>query len=112
MQQGILVNDYAGASPPATSRHTKITDVRLVMTPPIEPSPLLKLHQWLYNTAKAHTKRITRSRSGDTVQFLTFERPVPLLRMLAALPYVAEVTVEEDQDRCGRRVTPQAAAQF
>ena len=94
MEQRILSSDYAAAGRLTITCDTKVSDAELVMSPPVELHSTMQLHQWLHDIAKAHTERLVRSRSGDTVQVVTFDRPVPLLRMLASLPFVAKVTTE------------------
>ncbi len=66
----------------------------LVLSPPVEPHVILKLHQWLTNTAQAEIQTVIPSISGDTVLAMTFQEQLPLLRLLAELPFVAHVSAE------------------
>ena len=94
MNQSIVIPGYMGFARLAARPDAKVSDAKLVISPPLEPLVMLKLQRWLFETAGAHTVRLTLSNSADTVHVMTFERPIPLLRMLAALPFVAEVTAE------------------
>ena len=94
MDQSIVIPGGTGFARLAVTPDAKVSDAELVISPPLEPLVMLKLQRWLFETAGAHTVRLTLSKSADTVHVMIFERPIPLLRMLAALPFVAEVTAE------------------
>ena len=83
----------------------------LVLSPPVEPHVILKLHQWLTNTAKAEIQTVIPSVSGDTVLAMTFQDSIPLLRLLAELPFVAHVAAEPfpESDRTMQRPGNQGA---
>ena len=82
------------SSPSLAPLDTVVTNVELVIPPPLEPGAILKLHQWLREVARADVGEIAGSWMGDTVMTMTLRQPIPLLRMLAELPDVAEVTEE------------------
>ena len=84
-------------SPPAAALDTVVTDVELVISPPVEPAMVLKLHQWLMEAANMDLGKITGSRSqtGDTVLSVFMRGPGPFTRMLSELPNVKEVTEEQ-----------------
>ncbi len=90
----------------------RVTEAQLLMSPPEEGCDLLSLHKWLYATAKGRTKRISRTREGDTVHRVIFERPIPFQRMLAALPYVADVMAEQPSDADRSSKSKQTVAEF
>ena len=70
------------------------SDVDLVISPPLDSNALLKLHQWLIGHENLQVSEILGSWSGDTIIKVSVDRPTPLLKMLAELPEVAEVTEE------------------
>ena len=72
------------AADPLTSR------VELLVPPGVEPLFILKLHQWLVQTANGEIETVIPALSADTVIVATFEEPVPLMRMLRQLPFVTE----------------------
>ena len=81
-------------SMPAAVPEALVSEANLVLSPPLEPTVVLKLHQWLKEDAKGDVSRITASWGGETVISVEFREPVPLLRMLAELPELAEVVEE------------------
>ena len=88
-----------GAEGPVTSLavaapDTVVTDVELIISPPVEPGMVLKLHQWLMEAADIDLGKITGSQTGDTILSVSMRRPGPLMRMLSELPNVREVTEE------------------
>ena len=86
---------------PIPALGTVVTDVELVIPPPLEPTAVLKLHQWLTEVANADVGEMVGSWTGDTVIKVTLRRPVPLLRMLAESPDVVEVTEEPYPESTG-----------
>ena len=96
----------------SAGRDTRVTEAQLLMSPPKEERNLLSLHKWLYATAKGRTKRISRTREGDTVHRVIFERPIPLQRMLAALPYLADVVEEQQRGEGRSSKSTQTIAEF
>ena len=68
--------------------------VELVIPSLQEPKVVLMLHRWLKDVADADIGEITGSWGDDTVLKVTIRQPIPLYRMLAGLPVVAEVTEE------------------
>ena len=100
---GDLVKDTTeptqGVTGPADSSPTPapdmvVTDVELVLSSPMEPGMVLKLHQWLTGVANVDVGEITGSWTGDTLKRASVRRPLPLLQMLGELPDVVEVTEE------------------
>ena len=79
---------------PAATPDTIIKDVELVISPPAEPSMLLRLHQWLTDVANIDVGEIAGSWTGDTVVRGSIRRPIPFVKMLTEWPAVAEVTEE------------------
>ena len=94
--QFITVPDIADpADPmPPEAPDTVIKDVELVISPPVEPWMLLKLHRWLTEVANIDVGEMAGSLTGDTVVRGSIRRPIPFVKMLAELPDVAEVTEE------------------
>ena len=82
------------ATRPTPVPDPKVWAAELVISPPLEPRVVLILYQWLTETANAEMEAVIPTLSGDTVLTMTFEEPVPLLAMLAELPFVDEVTAE------------------
>ena len=68
--------------------------VELVISPPLEPIQVLKLHKWLGEEVEGHLWEVHSSWSGDTVLQIDIRRLTPLVRMLDEMPLVAEVTEE------------------
>lgn len=75
----------------ATVREGMIKEAELVISAPVIPGLILNLHKWLKETTKAEIGKITASWGGDTLMNVTFRDPTPLLEMLAAHPFVAQV---------------------
>ena len=74
--------------------------VELVISPPLEPVQVLKLHKWLRDVVDGHLSEIHPSSGGDTVLEINIRRLSPLVRLLDELPLVAAVTeqpYEEDE---------------
>ena len=80
---------------PTPALSTVESDVELVISPPMEPGIVLKLHKWLQEFAFADIEEIVGSLTGDTVLRMTIRQPVPLLQMLGELPDVTEVSEEQ-----------------
>jgi len=79
---------------PTPSPDSWVPDAELVISPPLEPRIVLKLQQWLKDTAEADIDRIFASLGDDTVLNVSFRQPIQLLEMLKEIPYVAEVSEE------------------
>ena len=94
------------ADPPvAAEGNTVMGMVELVISPPLEPIQVLKLHKWLADVVDGHLWEVHPSLRGDTVVQINIRRPSPLVRLLQEMPLVAEVTeepyeepYEEEQD--------------
>ena len=82
------------SSPLTPALDTVVSNVELVISPPLEPVIILKLHKWLQDDAFADIEEIVGSLTRDTVLRMTIHQPVPLVQMLAELPYVTEVSEE------------------
>ena len=95
MTQSLAFQGFVGTSTSSIRPDNKASEAELTLVQPSKPRLLLRLQQWLYGTTKARTVRIAKSGTGDMIQKVAFERPVPLLRMLTALPYIAEVTAQQ-----------------
>ena len=78
----------------STTSDTPIPSADLVISSPIEPGTVLRLHKWLKDVAEAEIDWVNASLNGDTVIRITLRQPVPLALMLDGLSYVAEVTPE------------------
>jgi DNA-binding NarL/FixJ family response regulator len=71
-----------------------MSDVDMVISPPVDTATVLKLYQWLQGVAFADVNEVVGSWTGDTVVKVTLRRPIPLIRMLSELPEVMEVSEE------------------
>jgi len=78
----------------AAAPEDRVSNVSLVLPPPLEPTTVLRLHRWLKEVAKGDVGKITGSLGGDTVMTVGFREPVPLLQMLSELPDVTAVAEE------------------
>ncbi len=78
----------------STSLDTPVPSANLVISPPIEPGTVLRLHKWLKDVAEAEIDWVNASLNGDTVISVSLRQPVPLAKMLDGLSYVAGVTPE------------------
>ncbi|MBI4199439.1 MAG: response regulator transcription factor [Chloroflexi bacterium] len=70
------------------------TEAQLVLSPPLEPTQLLKLHHWLAGAAGGEIRKTEGMWQGDTVVEVSFRQPIVLKERLAALPFVREVREE------------------
>ena len=68
--------------------------VELVISPPLEPIQLLKLHKWLGDVVDGRLMEVHPSWGSDTVLEIDIRRLSPLVRLLEEMPLVAEVTEE------------------
>jgi len=82
------------ASVPEAAPDALAKVANLVIPPPLEPRIVLRLHQWLREVAKGEVEKVSGSWGGATTIKVSFRQPVPLVRMLAGLPYLAEVVEE------------------
>ena len=80
-----------------------------MLSPPLEPKVLLKLHQWLKEVAHGDVRRIKASWAGDTVMSMVFREPVALRRLLADMPEVAVITDEPYTDAGGETSEDQSS---
>ena len=87
----------------STTSDTPVSSADLVISSPIEPGTVLRLHKWLTDVAEAEIDWVNASLNRDTVIRITLRQPAPLARMLDGLSYVAEVTPEEQP---GDKTTP------
>lgn len=69
-------------------------DVVLVISPPLEPALLIRLHSWLKEVVMADVDQTVGSWGEETLLKSSLRTPKPLLQMLAELPYVSEVGEE------------------
>ena len=81
----------------------RLAFAQLVISPPVEPSVLLRLHYSLSEIPTAIIESIRGSSSGDTLVNIAFNTPFELVRMLSELPFVTEVSAEPFP---GERRTP------
>ena len=81
-------------APPGVAYGDLVSEADVAISPPLEPSLILQLHQWLREGAKGYIGKITSPLGGTTVVSLAFRDPTPLKKMLADIPYVAEVEEE------------------
>lgn len=111
-------SDDSGPAPPVAESADSPTipphdaimvEVELVISPPVEPTMVVRLHQWLQEVANADINQVFGSWTEDTVVRVTLRQPVPLLRLLKGLPDVAEVT-EEPYTETGRTDLGMSAA--
>ncbi|MBI4199636.1 MAG: response regulator transcription factor [Chloroflexi bacterium] len=89
-----------GPSVPPGSEDLFAGDVELVVMPPFEAPAVVGLHHWLRGVAQAEVEESAGSWQGGISLRLLLRRPLPLLRMLASAPGVAEANedVERAQD--------------
>ena len=92
------------ASATRSTVNSEVTSAKLTVAAPVIAGALIKLTQWLKETANADIVGTRTSLQGDTILEVTFEQPAPLLRMLSESPDIAEV-IEGAQER-DVRVTP------
>lgn len=78
-----------------------MSDVDMVISPPVDTATVLKLYQWLQGVAFADVNEVVGSWTGDTVVKVTLRRPIPLIRMLSELPEVMEVREEPYAEAVG-----------
>ena len=72
----------ADASPPPAPEMVT-SNVEFMISPPVEPGMVLKLHQWLTGVANVDVGEITGPWTGGTVMRASVRHPLPLLQMLA-----------------------------
>ena len=78
--------------------------VELVISPPLEPIQVLKLHKWLRDVVGGHLSGVHPSWVGDTVLEIDIRRFSPLVHLLENMPLVAavkEVLPEEGEHPSG-----------
>ncbi len=90
---GYAEESSGNASPEAPA--AIMGDVELVITPPLDPATLIRLHGWLKETAYADIGETVGSWQEETVLKVNIRQPIPLLQLLSELPDVAEVTQEK-----------------
>ena len=81
--------------------------VELIISPPLEPIQVLKLHKWLADVVDGHLWEVRPSWRGDTVVQINIRRPSPLVHLLQEMPLVEEVTEEpheEEEEEAPRRL--------
>ena len=83
-----------GSVAPTTDRHFWLSDVDLVISPPVAPSFVLGLHKWLTEVVKADVDQVFSSLGADTVLRVNCREATPLPQLLADLPYISEVKEE------------------
>ena len=71
-----------------------VGDVVLVISPPLEPTLLIRLHSWLKEVVMADVDQTVGSWGEETLLSSSLRTPMPLLRMLTELPYITEVAEE------------------
>ena len=86
------------SGPTPAAMGTVVTEVELVLSPPVEPTKLLRLHRWLTEDANMDVGEMTGSWTGDTLIRATIRQPIPLVWMLTELPDVESVTEESYTD--------------
>ena len=91
----------AHATPLPERDEEVMSDVEMVISPPVDTATVLKLYQWLQGVAFADVNEVVGSWTGDTVVKVTLRRPIPLLRMLSELPEVLEVSEEPYPEAVG-----------
>ena len=79
---------------PSAIKDVPVSSANLILSPPIEPGDVLRLHKWLKDVAGAEIDWVNASLNGDTVISITLREPAPLAKMLAELSYVANVALE------------------
>ncbi|MCZ6789718.1 MAG: helix-turn-helix transcriptional regulator, partial [Chloroflexi bacterium] len=74
------------ASPANQESDVIVGDVVLVISPPLEPVLLIRLHGWLKEVVMADVDQTVGSWGEDTLLKSSLRTPMPLLRMLTELP--------------------------
>ena len=77
---------------------TVLNNVELRILPPVNLGLVLKLQQWLNDVAHVDMREMGGSPTQDTVFKFQMRQRLPLVRMLAELPYVAELIEEEHEE--------------
>ena len=71
---------------------TRVSAAELIIAPPLEPSMVLALHQWLMETAEGTIEKVIPSMTGDTVLIVQLNEAIPLWRLMNELPFVSDMT--------------------
>ena len=71
-----------------------VGEAELIITPPVEPTAVLNLHDWLTHELEGKVDEVVPSLVGDTLLSVSFEEPVSLARMVANHPLVRAVAKE------------------
>ena len=79
---------------PTMDLDTRLEFAEVVISSPVPPSVLLRLHYLLAEIPTIIIESITPSASGDTLLSISFNTPFPLLRKLSEIPFVAAVHAE------------------
>ncbi len=79
---------------PTMELDNRLTFVQLVVSPPLDTSVFLNLHQLINEIPTASVESIKVSLSEDTLLNVVFNSPFPLLRRLSELPFVAKMETE------------------
>ena len=75
--------------------------VELVISPPLEPIQVLRLHKWLGDEVFGQLSEVHPSWEGDTLLEINIMRPSPLVRLLGEMPLVTEVAEEPQEEGAG-----------
>ena len=81
-------------SSPVEAAAPLVGEIELVISGPFEPIKFLNLIQWLKDAGNAVIEEVMTSGQEQTVVRVTIRKSMPLLRMLAGIPDVAEVIEE------------------
>ena len=71
-----------------------VAEAELVITPPVVPTAVLNLHEWLTHEVGAEVDKVVPSLVGDTLLTVSFEDPVPLARIVSDHALVRNVEKE------------------
>lgn len=74
---------------------TRVSEAELIIAPPLVPSTVLALHQWLMESADGIVDKVIPSMTGDTVLIVQLNEAIPLWRMMSELPFVAEMSADD-----------------
>ena len=74
-------------------RDVLVGELELVIKGPVQPATVLKLHQWLQESANADVGRFSGRLDGDTQLNITISRPLPVDQLHSA-PFVTDISEE------------------
>lgn len=77
---------------------TRVLDAELIIEAPMEPSIVLRLHQWLMEDADGVVEKVIPSMTGDTVLMIHLNEAIPLWRLMSELPFVDAMNADQQAE--------------